>query len=374
MSHVDKKFPQSTYFSRFLPTLDFGGGSRRMMQVWEILQCLGCELVSSARGDRLDTAVWQRIKKAIKTQADPGCRLWSRQRREAVIRLGEVARTWGQAIDTFSNLDLVFMDDPIYFLPLFEALEKRHKPVVAICHNLETLASSQVEKGASKELFVKELDVLSRCRLVITISREETWLLDNLHIPSFYLPYYPLKPVLSRLLAVRREREKLSTSSRSGILMLGNAINLSTLEGMNRVIQVWQEKHLDRLAGQLLVAGYNADKMFKPDSFPDSIRFLGTLTNEELDRRLVQVKACLCFQESGTGALTRICEMLIAHVPVLANSHAARSYYHIPGVTEFAGLNHLEEVIEKIDRIGGNIPLPTPPNARELIAQVKRIL
>lgn len=374
MSHIDKEFPKSTYFSRFLPTLDFGGGSRRMMQVWEILQGLGCELVSSARSDRIAPDAWKRIRKSIKTMSDTGCRMWSPQRREAVIRLGEIARTWGRAIDTFPNLDLVFMDDPIYFLPLLEILEKRHIPVVAICHNLETLAASQVEKGAAKGLFLKELEVLSRCRLVITISREETWLLDNLHIHSFYLPYYPLQPVLSRLVAVRREREKISTSSRSGILMLGNAINLSTLEGMNRVIQVWQEKHLDRLDGPLLVAGYNADKMFKPDSFPGSVRFLGTLTNEELDRWLGQVKACLCFQESGTGALTRICEMLIAHVPVLANSHAARSYYHQPGVIEFAGLDHLEEVIEKIDRMGENIPLPTPPNARELIAQVKRIL
>jgi hypothetical protein len=362
----------SIYFSRFMPTWDLGGGSRRMMQLWEMLKPLGCELRSSARGDGLPADTWQRLKnKGLKGRP---YRSWSPQRRRAVFRLREISRIWSRAAGEFKRMDLAFMDDPIYFLPLFRSLERLRVPVVAVCHNLETLAPSQVEEGASMDLLRQELEVLSRCRLVITISSEETWLLNNLRIPCFYLPYHPKEPILGRLLAVRRKRSECESGGKRGILMLVNSRNPQSSGGVDGVIAHWREKRLAKAFGPLLVAGFNSETVLPARLFGDDAQLLGTLENERLDELLARVAACLCYQESGSGAMTRIGEMLIANVPVLANSHAARSYHHMEGVIEFGDLDGLEEALRRLQTQTGEIPLPSVPETAPLLAAIARVL
>lgn len=68
--------------------------------------------------------------------------------------------------------------------------------------------------------------------------------------------------------------------------------------------------------------------------------------------------------------------MLTAGVPVLINSHAARSYYHIEGVVEFQDLNELGSFFEEIGRFeaGGQFPLPPKPNTALLAARIKKLM
>jgi hypothetical protein len=297
---------------------------------------------------------------------------WSPQRRPVVFRLREIAKAWSRVAGGFAGTELVFMDDPIYFLPLFEHLELRRIPVVAVCHNLETLATSQVQADAARGLFLRELDILSRCRLVVTISQEETWLLNNLHIPCFYFPYYPRDPVLGRLLAVRRKRQESRENHGRGVLVLANFKNPQAIQGAIPLITAWRGQQLSRTYGPLWVAGFQSEKAFPADLFGRDVRLLGTLENDRLDELMTQVAACLCYQENGSGALTRIPEMLIAAVPVLANSHAARSHHHMQGVIEFAGLDGLGEALERLDRFPEAFPVPPPPDAAALLAAIDR--
>lgn len=361
---------QAVYFSRFIPSTDLGGGSRRLMQLWELLQPHGCDLWTSGRLDHVDDLTRNRLAGSA---ADGGGieAGWSAARRPAVGRLREVARSWAREVAARPGLCLALLEDPVYFIPLLEELERRSVPVAAVCHNLETLAPRQVMGESAVGMLRRELSLLRRCRLAVTISLEETWLLTNVGIPAHFFPYYPPEPVLGRLKAVRRIRD--AGGEKRGILMLANAKNPQSGEGMERLIRHWRERKLYETFGPLLVAGFHSERLF-PDrgalEAGEGIQLLGTLENRDLDDLLSRVVACLCYQESGSGALTRIAEMLLAGVPVLANRHAARSYHGRPGVIEFAGLDGLEGALSELRERPPEVAPPAPPAASPLLTRL----
>jgi hypothetical protein len=361
------------YFSRFLPSIERGGGSRRLLQVCQVLKGMNAdwELVSTQRQDRLSEEAIRRIEKSLPGQCRKTCRCWSEKRRTAACRLGEISREWSrQAGKENSRLKMAIMDDPIYFIPLFEKLKRLAIPLIGICHNLESLAPEQVASDPRRLLFQREIALLAQCRLVITISREETFLLHNLGIPALFFPYHPVESILNRLLRVREQRKR---TDKEGILLLGNVLNLQTRQGMEKMIDFWEASELFREHGKLLVAGYGTENHLR-NSGSRAIEFLGALADVELDSRLTRIKACLCFQEKGAGALTRIGEMLIANVPVLANSHAARSYCNRKGVIGFHDVKDLAGALHQAEKWNEEIPLPLAPETSGLMAKMKKII
>jgi glycosyltransferase involved in cell wall biosynthesis len=363
------------YFTRFVPTWDAGGGCRRMMQVRDIFDEVDhdYDMISALRQDRLSQAAVRRISRHALQANDGEHRLWNRQHRQYVRRLYQTSREWCRSVDEIPNLKLAILDDPIYFLPLLDELKRHDVPVIATCQNIESLAPDQVEPDPARSLFHQEIDGLAQCDLVIAISREETFLLRNLGVHAEYVPYYPVEQILNRLLQIRERRK---TANKQGILLLGNAANQPSCQGMEQAIAFWESADLFRQEGKLLVAGYYTEQYLRVScqQHEAGVEFLGTLTDEELDECLSHAKACLCFQESGAGALTRICEMAIAGVPVLANPHAARSYYNMPGVIEFRDLNGLEKAIRQIDEVASSIPVPPPPDTSFVISEMKRTM
>ncbi len=322
----------------------------------------------------------KQLKKKIRIESDRrdffapprraiSLRKWHENHLIMAYRLREFSKLWARSVT--GEIDIAIMEDPIYFMPLFKKLLRRRIPVIASCQNLETLAPNQVKKKWALDFFKEELEVLSRCRLVLTVSREEDVLLNNLGIPSIFIPYYPGESVLQRLLAVRESR---SENQKEGFLVIGNAKNLQTREGIEKLGRYWQENHLEAAAGKLLLGGLKSDEFFTPGQFGDSVEFLGPLTNEALDEILSRVKACICYQQSGSGSLTRICDMLCAGVPVLANTYAARSYYNMKGVTEFRLLDKLEEALKQGDAFDGDIPLPLAPDISSLSLEINKIM
>ena len=359
------------YFTRFMPSVNFGGGCRRMMQIWEALKRFyeDSEVVSAQRKNLISQDALSRIRQ--NSRGDSRYQQWSEKRRQYVYYLEEISREWSRITEKFASSKLAIIDDPIYFIPLFEEIKKLNIPIISVCHNLETLSPEQVDTNSVSSFLKREIDLLAQSDLVITISREETFLLHNLRIKTFFLPYYPVDSILKRLQNVRCKRKN---TEKNGILLLGNALNLQTMQGMEAVISFWQSSGLFRKQGKLIVAGYGTDQNLKNDYDGNAIEFLGTLPNDEFDRLLTRVKACLCFQESGSGALTRICEMLIAAVPVLANSHATRSYYNMDGVIEFYDLKDIGETCRKISFLYDNIPIPEPPGSKDFHRKIASLL
>lgn len=362
------------YFSRFQPTGSRGGGCRRMLQMYTILQDLfpGLQLVTGAYKGLLPKERRRAIEAEIKSGAvpeDPALRnelsKWSEEHRDVVIRYWLLSTAWKDHFPGLARQRIAFLDDPVYFLPLFESLYRLKVPVVALSQNLESLVIQQITQDRSLTLFRQELEIFRRCELVITISREEDVLLNNLGVRTCYHPYFPVAEIRERMERVRQAR---SGAAKSGILMVANSKNLPTREGFRQAASFWQRHALARSAGPLLLGGFQSEQYFHANDWDGNIQFLGSLDDATLDNWLSRVRAYLCYQPSGAGALTRICEMQLAGVPVLANSHAARSYYGQPGLIEFGTLEELPAALHALDGLPDSFPPPSPPGTRRLEA------
>jgi glycosyltransferase involved in cell wall biosynthesis len=367
------------FFTRIMPGVNTGGGGRRRTnQLYETINTVcPVELVSAPKGDKIGGQNLEKLRSTFRIHLlkhfimDGEYNWWHPDKRKAVFFLRNVSREWIKRIDGIERLDLAIVEDPIFFKPLVRKLKKLGIPIIASCQNIETLCTGQVVPKKIKKMLYRELDTFALCDLVISISREEDWLLKSFNINSFYFPYFPSGENHNRLLNIRENRKK---SEKRNIILLGSVGNLATREGMLQVIRHWREQNLTKSFGKLWVAGYRTHVFMKQIRSDDHIEFLGQLPNNELDERLNAVKACICYQEKGGGALTRICEMLIAGVPVLANPNAARSYYNLKGLIEFQNLDDLERAVKQVDEMEGHIPVPPEPDASFLVSEIKKIV
>jgi ubiquinone/menaquinone biosynthesis C-methylase UbiE len=354
------------FFSRF-PADANGGGARREAQLTDLLLPLDYRFISCwdsncMKKKNTGTAC---IISWLQKKFSPYKKYWvDEDTWEYVFNLRTVTREWQRLIRENRDIKLVVLDDPIYFYPVVEYVYKKRIPLVGLCQNLESLSLSQLNKKHQLKLFHHEIRLLKKCALVVTISREETFLLQNLNIPALYLPYDPTKSIRERLLKVRERR---THSTKEGFLALGTAGNKATLEGMTALIDYWGSAQNRLKNEKLLVGGYWTRKYLKVTP-AENIVILGEIADTKLDDLLSTVKAMICFQEFGSGALTKIREMLLAGVPVLANAHAARSYheYNGAGVVEFTNIEDLDKAAAMIETMGnpgapGETNSLTPP-------------
>lgn len=277
-----------------------------------------------------------------------------------------VSWAWSQDLSLSDSISFALIDDPIYFSPLIAELVRRNIPIVALCHNIESLSRPQLTSTGQRALLNYELDLLSICSLIVTISREETVFLNNLGLNAVYYPYYPVKDMQMRMLSIREQRK---TAKKEGFLLVGTANNPPTMKGMREIIENWSSisKLLD--GAKLYVAGYGSESL-KDLANHDSIIFRGTVTSDELDELMSRTEACIAYQLEGSGALTRIPEFILAGIPVLANSHAARSYYGANGVFEFGDLKNFAVSAKSIRSKNSEIDIPLPPDPQALIAPI----
>jgi len=372
---ADKKI---VYFSRFQNNPDSHGGDKRAAQICELLSLIDYEFVSmysmplpynEKQKHRLDAPaglIQNKLALLQKQHGTGGKYLrWSERIRDFIFDFHTRAQVF---VDTLKNNppDLLIIDDPVFLAPLLTYAHSKKIPLVAVCHNLETLSRAQVEHSFQQEMLNYELELLSKCDLVVTISTEETWLLKNFGMNPVYLPYFPLKQTLDRFEEVRRKREG---GGKANYLLFGTVYNFPTLDGMKQILAAVTAGtllHGDRL----IVAGFGTNQLAS-ELNNSAVELRGGVTDAELDELLISIKGCIIYQDSGSGALTKIPELLFAGVPVIINSHAARSHHNLPGVFEFATLEQLVQQLaaaEQVDSFPQVLSLP------DTTALTKRIL
>ena len=86
------------------------------------------------------------------------------------------------------------------------------------------------------------------------------------------------------------------------------------------------------------------------------IKIHGRLEAAELCDLLASSEKAVVFQTRGSGALTRIPELLLAGLPVICNPHAARSAQHYDGVEIF------DTDEELVSLLNTRAPIPRPPD------------
>ncbi|MFH1176604.1 MAG: hypothetical protein V1750_04280 [Acidobacteriota bacterium] len=330
-----------------------------MLQIYSHLEPRGARLFSAAQDDGLtapqeDDLRSRLVEYDLLQRSDTAdLASWNPLRRRGVLRLNTIGRFWGENLNELGPVGPVFMDDPVYFEPLLHALDQRKIPVVAIVHNLESMASEQVVEERRMVLLGREIDLLRRCLGVVTISTEEAHWLEAWGVAAVHFPYYPIAAYQARYREVRRRR---AGSPGHGVLFLANMNNLQNRTALERICALWQG--LRDTFGPLVVAGIGLGAWKGEIQGAAGVDFLGTLDDERFDDLLASIGCLLCYQERGSGALTRIPEALLCGVPVVANFNAARSYHHRQGVWEFRGRDDLPAALHAA--LGHRAPIPEP--------------
>ena len=252
-------------------------------------------------------------------------------------------------------------------LPQF--LKSHHIPTIAVPHNLESLVKGNTSvfsgKKAPQWLF-EEMKFLANCNSVFTISQEENWLLSIMGINSHYLPYYPTPKIENYLLAIRAKRIKNKTPEVKQVLLLGTFYNLPTIEGYKELLSAIIKKNNIKI----FVAGYGSEVLNNQFDH-DKVVISGAVDNEKLAQLMVDCDCAVVHQSPTSGALTRITEMLISGIPVLANTNAARSHYHKAGLVIY---DSMDELLMELDKTLPTVPLQSRPKEEDFfIMHVKNM-
>jgi len=245
--------------------------------------------------------------------------------------------------------------------------------VIGLPHNLESLVAGQKSDFTGKMApywFEEELQSLRQCDSIFTISREEQYLLKLFGLKAEFLPYYPTLEVTEFLLKIRQRRE--TEKKEKIVLLLGTAGNKPTFDGMLNRINFFH-KHLKNKGLKLIVAGYLTENLATHLPGKDQIFLEGTVSNEKLSELMSTCSFCWIHQNISTGSLTKIPELMIAGVPVLLNSDAARNFHNLPGIRVY---EHDEDCA---DLLLSELPIPEMPerpivHEKILIADIKRLL
>jgi glycosyltransferase involved in cell wall biosynthesis len=115
----------------------------------------------------------------------------------------------------------------------------------------------------------------------------------------------------------------------------------------------------------LIIAGFGTEALVKQfKDLPSCVNILGSVSKEVYQKLLKTCKAVLIYQHSGTGVLTRIPELMIAGIPIIANSIALRSFHHLKGLYTLHNLKALKNI--------DSLNLVKPTINAELIKQTQQ--
>ena len=242
-------------------------------------------------------------------------------------------------------------------------IEISHKyqiPVVALPQNIESFFVANYFKKGKKSVFeYLEQDIASfkKADLVFAISHEEQIFLRNFGVEADYLPYYPARRLVRYYSQIRQQRKKVSHDS---FLILGSAINHVTLEGMLELLK-WINLSSISKSLKVKLVGNKTEELAGQVDYP-WLQICGTVTPDELEQHLINTQAMLVHQRRGLGALTKIPEMLVAGVPVIANTIAARSTSQYQGIYTYSSPEQLHACLKQSMP---EPPIPQPPREAE---------
>lgn len=324
------------------------GGSKRSVQIREVLERNGIPYVNDDFILPTNTPIVQLVKWAFRAVGFIS-RHYPKKAIKSLPKYIRLVKYYALRIpiilDKYNGQDVDFLWENTNDRDMLYLLKATGHRVIGMPHNIESLV-----RGKSAIALGAEVANLRHCDAVFTISKEETWLLRLMGLNAHYLPYYPPQAAESFLLAIRRKREQRIPKSCNVFTLLGSATNAPTRSGMQALMDYAATQDLPF---KLIVAGYGTESL-KPVT-NSQIIFRGTLSNEELEKLLIDVDGVIIFQPPTTGALTRIPEMLLAGIPVFANFNAVRNYFNISGIEQY---NTFEELFMML-KTQANCSMPT---------------
>ena len=211
---------------------------------------------------------------------------------------------------------------------------------------------SQVAGPYPKGL-ITEIESLRLADAVFCISREEQWLLLNLGVRADYLPYFPDRERELFLLAERNARPAAISTRKSEFLICATRGNsdseASFREQVDWIFQAYPED-----SPTFHVVGNQTEAVREIWSGPRFV-FHGTCSDEAFVQIRARCRAICVHQQKGHGAATRVPDMILAGLAVIANGPAARSFFDMGGVCVYDTPGQFRELLQ------ANVPMPPLP-------------
>jgi glycosyltransferase involved in cell wall biosynthesis len=335
------------------------GGDHRTAQLMELLQA--AEMQPVVLEKPLLTDRMSRVLAGFFAIMRPSTMLFILKHRlkipytpTAIAFCGFQRRAFSQAMNRHDGAKVLLWESIKYYIAPYVAQENEFS-TIAVPHNLDCLLLGSTEH---REL-ATEIAALAKADAVFCISREEQWLLKLKGVNADYLPYYPPEMLVDQLLQVRQLRAE---TTQERFLILGSAGNEPTFLGMVEQLD-WLQK--GQTTVKIDVVGYETERL-KEYVTCENITIHGGVSAEQLNHFLIHASAALVHQQSGIGALTRIPELLIAGVPIIANSTACRSAFNYAGVYCYDDSTELAELMAK--------PLSMPPILPRPVSAERRFI
>ncbi len=352
--------PQACYISRFQDAPHGHGGNRRTRQMAQALRKLGVSVLALA-----DVPLGEAFEARHPLfSSDPefdSIYGFNNYIRHMLLKDSGLA-----LLVRGSPPQVAVVDDPVFFPQTMQALQQGGTRVLAVLHNLEAFLPRSIQFSAQWELLRLEVDILRQCTLTVTISREDAFFLENMGVACHFFPYHPEEGEERRFVRIRETRRE---SDKAFFLTLGTAYNPPTLAGMRALAERWSGISGGR--ARLIVAGFGTDRFLGNPGRGGLVSVRGGVSGEELDQLLIHARACILHQEQGSGALTKIPELLLAGVPIMGSRHAARSYSALPGVTEYQDFRELQTILAEGS---AEKKLPADPPRPDVEGMLGRIL
>lgn len=324
------------------------GGNWRRRQTDGILKRHGVEPISLERPPA--ASIPARLGRAFALKRRLGASLlWTRrslgQAEYSYRYYGYNARRAG-----FAPVALLeFGIDPVAIMALKDAGIR----VVVALSGLNSLWRSRPSDmtGPYPGMFLAETRALAQADAVFCISREEQWILNNVGISAQYLPYFPDAERETDLLAERQGRQQTQTVGPREFMICASRGNSDTVDAFREQAE-WICRAVPEGEVVFNVTGHQTEEIREIWSAKQFV-FHGTCTDEKF-RSIKQRSAALCLhQRQGVGALTRIPDMLLSGLPIIANGPAARSFIGTPGL-------HLYDTAPQFRQLLRSA-LPVPP-------------
>jgi hypothetical protein len=329
------------------------GGVWRRRQIDQILRRHGLEPLNMEPPPRASIPQKLRSAAAAKIRCGRGM-LWTR------VALASAAYSYAfyQHNAARSGVARVVLlewgTDPVAFAALKDAGVKIVVTLMAV-GSLWRERPSTIS-GAYPGMFLTEIDSLRLADAVFCISREEQWLLSNLGIAAGYLPYFPDEE-RERALADERAARP-ARGGGSEFLICATRGNTDTVDSF-REQATWIRESVPEGAAVFHVTGNQTESVRDIWSDPRFV-FHGTCPEDEFVALKARCRAICLHSQKGLGAVTRVPDMLLAGLSVIANGPAARSFLDAGGV----------HVYDTRDEFGALLQteLPPPPTPRRPVA------
>jgi len=225
--------------------------------------------------------------------------------------------------------------------------------VVAVLSAINSLWRSRPSliTGPYPHMFLCETRALAKLDATFCISREEQWLLNNVGVPAQYLPYFPDPERAQALAAERVARQPPKSGSREFMICAtrGNSDTVAAFRDQAELIR----QAVPEGAALFHVTGHQTEQI-KDIWTGKRFVFHGTCSDEEFAAVKQRCCAICLHQRDGIGALTRIPDMILSGLPVIANAPAARSFLDMAGV-------HVYDTPSRFRELALQAALPTPP-------------